>query len=111
MLTLKSLMIFILAGICEIGGGFMIWLWLREGKSPWFGFFGAVVLVMYGYVATWQASTFARVYAAYGGIFILMSLIWGYYFDQFRPDRWDVIGAFVILVGVWIIYYGPRAGN
>ena len=108
MLTLKSLFIFLLAGICEIGGGFLIWLWLREGKSGWFGAIGAVILILYGIVATWQTSTFARVYAAYGGIFIIMSLAWGYYLDNFRPDRFDIIGTIMVLIGVWIIYYAPR---
>jgi small multidrug resistance family-3 protein len=109
MLTLKSLLIFVLAGLCEIGGGFLIWLWLREGKSGWFGLAGAVILILYGIVATWQTSTFARVYAAYGGIFIVMSLVWGYYLDNFRPDRYDIIGAAVVILGVIIIYYAPRS--
>jgi small multidrug resistance family-3 protein len=108
MLTLKSILIFLLAGFCEIGGGFLVWLWLREGKSGWFGLAGAVILILYGIVATWQTSTFARVYAAYGGVFIVMSLIWGYYLDNFRPDRYDIIGAAVVILGVIIIYYAPR---
>jgi small multidrug resistance family-3 protein len=108
MLTLKSLFIFILAGICEIGGGFLVWLWLREGKSGWYGLVGAVVLVAYGVVATWQPSNFARVYAAYGGIFIIMSMAWGYYLDGFRPDRFDIIGACLVLLGVYLIFYAPR---
>jgi small multidrug resistance family-3 protein len=102
------MVIFILAGLCEIGGGFMIWLWLREGKSGWYGVVGALVLAIYGVVATWQISNFARVYAAYGGIFIIMSLLWGYYLDNFRPDRFDIIGAIVVLIGVCIIFYAPR---
>ena len=108
MITLKTIFIFILAGICEIGGGFLIWIWLREGKSAWFGLIGAVILVAYGIVATWQTSNFARVYAAYGGIFIIMSMAWGYYLDNFRPDRFDIIGAILVLLGVCLIFYAPR---
>jgi small multidrug resistance family-3 protein len=108
MLGLKSILIFLLAGLCEIGGGFLIWLWLREGKSGWYGLIGALILVLYGIVATWQLSSFARVYAAYGGVFIIMSMVWGYYLDSFRPDRFDIIGALVVLIGVFIIYYAPR---
>jgi small multidrug resistance family-3 protein len=108
MLTIKSLIIFILAGICEIGGGFLIWLWLREAKSGWYGLLGGVILIAYGIVATYQPSNFARVYAAYGGIFIIMSMAWGYYLDNFRPDRFDIIGALVVVLGVCIIYYMPR---
>ena len=109
MTLLKSLFVFILAGCCEIGGGFLIWLWLREGKSPWHGLIGAVILVAYGIVATWQPSNFARVYAAYGGIFILMSMLWGYYMDNFRPDRYDILGLVVLLAGVYLIFYAPRS--
>jgi small multidrug resistance family-3 protein len=108
MLTLKAILIFLLAGLCEIGGGFLIWLWLRENKSGWYGIVGGLILAFYGIVATWQPSNFARVYAAYGGIFIVMSLVWGYYMDNFRPDRLDIIGAVVVLLGVYIIYFAPR---
>jgi small multidrug resistance family-3 protein len=108
MITLKSLLVFILAGLCEIGGGFLVWLWLREGKTAWYGAAGAIILVLYGIVATWQPSSFARVYAAYGGIFIVMSLAWGYWLDNFKPDRYDILGAIVVLIGVAIIYYAPR---
>jgi small multidrug resistance family-3 protein len=105
---LKSIPIFILAGICEIGGGYLIWLWLREGKPAWYGILGGMILVLYGIVATWQSSSFARVYAAYGGFFIIMSLLWAYKFDNFVPDKFDIIGAIVIIIGVCLIYYTPR---
>ena len=108
MLTIKSLIIFLVAGVCEIGGCFLIWLWLREGKSGWYGASGAVVLLLYGIVATWQTSNFARVYAAYGGIFILMSLVWGYYLDNFRPDRYDLLGVALVMLGVYFIFYVKR---
>lgn len=108
MLTIKSLIIFLVAGVCEIGGCFLIWLWLREGKSAWYGASGIVVLFLYGIVATWQTSNFARVYAAYGGIFILMSLAWGYYLDNFRPDRYDLLGTVLVIAGVYFIFYVKR---
>lgn len=108
MLTAKSILIFILAGVCEIGGGYLLWMVVREGKSPWYAFLGAIILVLYGYVATFQTSNFARVYAAYGGFFIVLSLVWGYCFDNFRPDRYDNLGAMVVLLGAGIIYYAPR---
>jgi small multidrug resistance family-3 protein len=108
MMFLKSLPIFILAGLCEIGGGYLIWLWLKEGKPFWYGIFGAVILVMYGVVATFQTSSFARVYATYGGIFIVMSFLWAMKFDKYVPDKYDIIGASIALLGVCIIYYAPR---
>ncbi len=108
MALLKSLAIFILAGLCEIGGGYLIWLWLKEGKPVWYGLIGALVLALYGVVATWQTAGFGRVYAAYGGIFIVMALMWGWKIDGFQPDKWDVIGALVALTGACIIIYMPR---
>ncbi len=108
MTVLKSLGLFIIAGLCEIGGGYLIWLWLRENKSPLYGLIGALILVMYGVVATWQTQDFARVYATYGGFFIAMSLIWAYSVDNYRPDIYDITGAIIALGGVCVIYYAPR---
>ena len=108
MAVLKSFLIFLLAGLCEIGGGYLIWLWLKEGKPLWIGITGAVILVLYGVVATWQAASFARVYATYGGFFIVMSLFWAYKMDNYQPDKYDMIGASIALLGVCIIYYMPR---
>ncbi len=108
MLTLKSISIFILAGICEIGGGYLVWLWLRENKSITYGILGAIILIAYGIVATWQQANFARTYATYGGFFIIMSLLWAYKFDDFRPDKYDIIGAAIALLGVCIIFFAPR---
>ncbi|HEY8659432.1 MAG TPA: YnfA family protein [Hanamia sp.] len=108
MTILKSILLFVLAGFCEIGGGYLIWIWLKEGKSFWYGLVGAIILVLYGLVATLQTSGFARVYATYGGFFIVMSLLWAYKMDNFRPDKYDIIGALIALLGVCIIYYAPR---
>ncbi|MDR2080736.1 MAG: YnfA family protein [Campylobacteraceae bacterium] len=108
MLAVKTLSIFFLAGLCEIGGGYLIWLWLRSGKHWSYGLLGGIILALYGVMATLQPSNFARVYAAYGGIFILMSVLWGMKFDGFLPDRYDAIGIFIVLIGVFIIYFAPR---
>lgn len=107
-MAIKSVLIFILAGLCEIGGGYLVWLWLREGKPITYGIFGAIILITYGIVATWQTANFARTYATYGGFFIVLSLLWAYKFDNFRPDRYDIIGAAIALLGVCIIFYTPR---
>ena len=108
MAVIKSLSIFLLAGLCEIGGGYLIWLWLKEGKPFWYGILGGFILASYGIVATWQTASFARVYATYGGIFIVLSLIWANRVDNYMPDKYDIIGATVALIGVCIIYYVPR---
>lgn len=108
MAILKSLSIFILAGICEIGGGYLIWLWLKHDKPVWYGILGGLILAMYGIVATWQTANFGRVYAAYGGIFIVLALLWSWKIERFTPDKYDIIGAAIALVGVAIIIYMPR---
>lgn len=108
MTIIKSLSIFLLAGLCEIGGGYLVWLWLKEGKPVWYALIGAIILVMYGVVATFQTAGFARVYATYGGIFVVLSLLWAYKFDNYIPDKYDLIGASVILIGAGIIYYAHR---
>ena len=109
--VIKSLLIFVFAGICEIGGGYLIWLWLKNDKPFWYGILGAIILVFYGVAATWQTANFGRVYATYGGVFIVLSLLWAWKVDNFKPDRFDIIGAVICLVGVFVIFYAPRATN
>jgi len=109
MLITKSIILFILAGLCEIGGGYLVWLWLREGKSVFIGILGGVVLVLYGIIPTLQPAHFGRVYAAYGGVFVIMSILWGWKIDKTNPDRYDIIGGIVCLIGVFIIMYWPRS--
>ena len=104
-----SVALFVLAGLCEIGGGYLVWLWLREGRSALLGVAGAAILVAYGVVPTLQAAPFSRVYAAYGGVFIVLSLLWGWAFGRQVPDRFDLLGGLVCLVGVALIMYAPRA--
>jgi small multidrug resistance family-3 protein len=108
MLIAKWMLYFILAGLCEIGGGYLVWLWLREGKSIWLAAVGAVVLVLYGVIPTLQPANFGRVYAAYGGVFVALSILWGWQVDKVRPDKVDIVGGLVALAGVAIIMYAPR---
>jgi small multidrug resistance family-3 protein len=105
----KSVCYFILAGLFEIGGGYLIWLWIREGKPVLYALIGAVILMLYGVIPTLQPANFGRVYAAYGGVFIVLSIIWGWRVDRIIPDRFDIIGGVVALVGVSIIMYWPRS--
>ena len=108
MSIIKSLLIFILAGILEIRGGYMIWQWLKEDKPFWYGILGGITLALYGVVATWQTAVFGRVYAAYGGIFIVLAVLYAWRNDGFKPDRYDIIGAAVALTGACIMIYMPR---
>lgn len=107
---IKSIFYFILAGVFEIGGGYLVWLWLRDGKSFWYGITGAIVLILYGIIPTLQPpnANFGRVYATYGGIFIVLSILWGWKIDDIVPDKFDLIGGAIALVGVIIIMYAPR---
>jgi len=106
----KSIFYFVLAGVFEIGGGYFIWLWLRNGKSIWYGLAGAIFLVVYGVIPTLQppSASFGRVYAAYGGIFIVLSILWGWKIDNVIPDKFDLIGGAIALIGVLVIMYYPR---
>lgn len=104
-----SLLYFFLAGLCEIGGGYLVWIWLKEQKHVGFAVAGALLLVLYGIIPTLQPTHFGRVYAAYGGVFIAMALLWGWVVDQQRPDRYDLAGAALALAGVAIIMYWPRS--
>ena len=108
--NIKSIFYFLLAGVFEIGGGYLIWLWLRQGKSSIYGIIGALVLILYGIIPTLQPenSNFGRVYATYGGIFIVLSILWGWKVDNIIPDKFDLIGGFIALIGVLIIMYAPR---
>lgn len=108
MKVVLSVLIFVLAGLCEIGGGYLIWLWLREGKSWWLGIVGGIILALYGIIATLQPAAFGRVYAAYGGIFIMLAILWGWKVDQVVPDKYDILGGLVALIGMAIIMYAPR---
>ena len=105
---IRSVSLFVLAGLCEIGGGWLMWKALRNGRPAWWGVLGGLALVLYGVIPTLQPSHFGRVFAVYGGFFVVLSLLWGWRFDGNVPDRMDVIGAAIALVGVWIMMYWPR---
>ena len=105
----RSLLLFTLAAVAEIGGAWLVWQSVREHKPVWFAVLGVVALGAYGFVAASQADpNFGRVLAAYGGVFVAGSLAWGVVLDKFRPDRYDVIGALICLLGVAVIMYAPR---
>jgi small multidrug resistance family-3 protein len=111
MIVVRSLLLFLLAAFAEIGGAWLIWQGRRENRGLWWIAAGVIALGAYGFVATLQPdANFGRILAAYGGIFVAGSLAWGMVVDKFRPDRWDLIGAAICLIGVAVIMYAPRAG-
>jgi small multidrug resistance family-3 protein len=107
--VIRSIALFVLAGLCEIGGGYLVWLWVRDRRSIVLGVLGGLVLFLYGVLPTLQTANFGRVYAAYGGFFVVLAILWGWWIDGARPDRFDLIGGGICLLGVAIIMYWPRA--
>jgi small multidrug resistance family-3 protein len=97
-----------LAGLLEIGGGYLVWHWWRAGGRWWIGAVGGLVPFLYGVVPTYQPVHFGRVYAAYGGWFVVISLAWGWTVERVSPDRYDIVGGLICLVGVAVIMYWPR---
>ncbi|MDT5033826.1 MAG: small multidrug resistance family-3 protein [Actinoplanes sp.] len=109
MSVLRSLGLFLLAALAEIGGTWLVWQGVREHRGLLFIGAGVLALGAYGFVATLQPDAhFGRILAAYGGIFVAGSLGWGMLVDRFRPDRFDLIGAALCLAGVAVIMYAPR---
>ena len=109
MTVLRSVVLFVLAAVAEIGGAWLVWQGWREHRGLWFVAAGVLALGAYGFVATFQPDpNFGRILAAYGGVFVAGSLAWGMVFDGFRPDRWDLTGAAICLLGVAVIMYAPR---
>ncbi|KJF20880.1 YnfA family protein [Rhodococcus sp. ACPA4] len=106
MTVARSLLLFVLAAVLEIGGAWLVWQGIRENKGwIWVGL-GVISLGLYGLVATMQPdANFGRILAAYGGIFVAGSLLWAVVMDGFRPDRFDIAGALICLVGVGVIMY------
>ena len=108
-MTARSIALFLVAAVAEIGGAYLMWQAIKEGRGVLWGLAGAVALAGYGAIAALQPDAhFGRVLAAYGGVFIAGSLAWGVVFDGFRPDRYDLIGAGICLAGVALIMYAPR---
>ena len=109
MTIIRSLLLFVAAALAEIGGAWLVWQGVREHRGLiWIGA-GVATLGLYGFVATLQPDAhFGRILAAYGGIFVAGSLVWGMIVDKFRPDRYDLAGSVICLLGVAVIMYAPR---
>ncbi|MGC4891114.1 YnfA family protein [Micromonospora sp. NBC_01392] len=109
MTVARSILLFLVAALAEIGGAWLVWQGWRENRGLLWIAGGIIALGVYGFVATFQPDpNFGRILAAYGGVFVAGSLAWGMLVDKFRPDRYDLAGAAICLVGVAIIMYAPR---
>jgi small multidrug resistance family-3 protein len=110
--ALVGVAVYLVAGLCEIGGGWLVWQSVRAGRPSWWAVCGSLLLVLYGFVATLQPQAdFGRVFALYGAYFVLMSVAWGALLDGFRPDKGDLVGCALVLAGVAVMTAWPRAGS
>lgn len=108
-MTARSIALFAAAALAEIGGAYLVWQAVRAGRPWWLAIVGGLALFAYGFAASLQPDPhFGRILAAYGGVFVAASLGWGVVFDGFHPDRFDVAGAAICLLGVAVIMYSPR---
>lgn len=105
---LRSVILFVLAGLAEIGGGYLVWQWMRSSWPVAAVLLGAMILVAYGFIPPFQHVSFGRAYAAYGGVFVIMAVLWGWLVDGRTPDRFEIVGSWLYLVGVAVIMYWPR---
>ena len=109
MTAVRSILLFLLAALAEIGGAWLVWQGWRENRGLLWIAAGVIALGAYGFVATFQPDpNFGRILAAYGGVFVAGSLAWGMALDGFKPDRYDITGAAMCLIGVAVIMYAPR---
>ena len=104
----KTIGLFLIAALAEIGGAYLIWQWARAGKPIYLALLGVTALFLYGMAQTLQEFNFGRAFAAYGGVFITVAIVWGWLVDRNLPDRWDLIGVGICLVGVAVILWAPR---
>ena len=106
------LLAFVGAAVAEIAGCFAFWAWLRLGKSVWWAIPGTLSLILFAYLLTLVDVEHAgRAYAVYGGIYIVAALVWLWLAEGVRPDRWDLVGASISLIGAAVILLGPRHGS
>lgn len=107
-IAIVTLGLLFVAALMEIGGGYLVWQWIREKKGVVLGLIGGIILILYGIIPTLQPSHFGRTYPGYGGIFIISSIAWGTIVDNKKPDRFEIIGSLVPVCDAIILFYTPR---
>ncbi len=110
LIVAKTVALFAFTACAEILGCYLPYLWLREGRSPWLVVPGAASLALFAWLLTLHPTGASRTYAAYGGVYVTMALLWLWLIEGHRPDRWDLVGASVCLLGMGIIAFAPRGG-
>lgn len=106
--SFKTIALFVIAALCEVGGAYLVWQWRRGAQPPLFALLGVISLFAYAFIQTAQAFSFGRAFAAYGGMFITVATLWGWWVEGRAPDRWDWIGVALCLIGAGIMLWAPR---
>ena len=106
---LKTLALFVLTAIAEIAGCYLVYAWVMQRRSPWLLAPAVVSLGVFAWLLTLHPHAAGRVYAAYGGVYIGVAILWLWIVDSIRPTAWDLVGSAVALLGMAIIMAGPRA--
>jgi small multidrug resistance family-3 protein len=107
---MKTLLLFIATAVAEIAGCYLPWLWLRKGASAWLLLPAAASLALFVWLLSLHPTAAGRVYAAYGGVYVSVALVWLWWVDAVRPTRWDLLGAALCLLGMAVIMFSPRPG-
>lgn len=105
---IKTVLLFMITAVAEIVGCYLPYLWLREGRSAWLLIPAALSLALFAWLLTVHPTAAGRVYAAYGGVYIFVAILWLWAVDGIRPTTWDIVGSLVALAGMGIIMFGPR---
>ena len=108
-IILRTVGLFVLTAIAEIAGCYLPYLWLRHDKPPWLLVPGAASLAVFAWLLSLHPTAAGRTYAAYGGVYVTVAIFWLAWVDGVRPDRWDLLGAAITLLGMSIIAFGPHA--
>ncbi len=106
---LKTIALFVVTALVEIIGCYLPYLWLREGKSIWLLVPAAISLATFAWLLSLHPTASGRVYAAYGGVYIVMAIFWLWAVDGTRPTTWDIVGSGIALVGMAVIMFAPRS--
>jgi small multidrug resistance family-3 protein len=109
MFEIKTLALFLVTAIAEIAGCYLPYLWLKQGKSAWLLLPAALSLALFAWLLSLHPTASGRVYAAYGGVYIFVAILWLWLVDGIQPTSWDLIGALVALAGMAIIMFAPRS--
>jgi small multidrug resistance family-3 protein len=108
MLEIKTIWLFLITAVAEIVGCYLPNLWLTQGKSPWLLVPAGLCLAVFAWLLSLHPSAAGRVYAAYGGVYIFVAILWLWVVEGIKPTAWDLVGSFVALAGMSIIMFAPR---